>query len=126
MLALFETKELLFLFISRTEQRQLAQEHTERFVEFQPNEFSIIPDQIIFTDKLTDGEKMFLFKLFAVSSKKKGLLYHSNDTLAEEFGCSVSNVTKHLRLLKKKKAIEILSVGTFKARIICLTPWNLL
>lgn len=114
------------MFISKNERDQLEQEHIEKFRDYEAKTFVIIPTQLLMSDKLSDGEKMFYIKLTALSDKTTGTLLHANDTIAEELDCSMSNVFKFLDSLKKKNAIQTLSTGRNRKRIICLTPWNIL
>ncbi|QJT70461.1 hypothetical protein [Microcystis phage MaeS] len=116
------------MFYNSSERDELKHEHIEMFRSWQEKitKFSMIPDHLILTDKISEGERVFLFKLFALSDKFEGTLYHSNDKLAEELGCGVSNVKKYLDSLKKKKLIMTLSTGPNSPRVICLRPWIML
>lgn len=113
-------------YISKKEQDTLEKSYGEKFLNWQSElkgNFTIIPNQVLFNQTLTDGEKMFLIKLLGLANGE-GNLYHGNETLAEKLGCKYDNVAKYLGLLKKKKMLVTLTVGTNVKRVICLTPYN--
>lgn len=112
-------------YITKQQQNELEKSYGEDY-EIKRSEcdsFAIVPHSVIFSNVLTDGEKMFLIKLIGLANKK-GVLYHSNETIAERLGCKSDNVAKYLGLLKKKKMLITLTVGISTKRVICLTPYN--
>jgi len=116
-------------FITKAKQDELERINSDSFADWRSDLndklFIIFPEELLFRKDFTDGELRFYQKLFALSDKSKGVLYHSNAKLAELFHCSEDNVKHFLKLLKKKKAIDVLSTGIHNKRVICLTPWNL-
>lgn len=112
-------------YISKQQQQEFEKSYGEEYSikRGECESFAIVPLTVIFNENLTDGEKMFLIKLIGLANKQ-GCLYHSNESIAEKIGCKVDNVSKHLRLLKKKNMLVTLTVGTNVKRVICLTPYN--
>lgn len=113
-------------YLTRKQQDDLEKTYSDQFSIWKSElsgQFTILPNNILYGDFLTDGEKMFLFKLMGMANTG-GCLYHGNETLSEKLGCKVDNVAKYLRLLKKKKMLVTLTVGTNVKRVICLTPYN--
>lgn len=113
-------------YITKQKQDELEKSYGEKFSEWNSDltgNFTIIPNEILYNNDLTDGEKMFFLKLLGLSNSS-GSLYHGNDTLAEKLGCKYDNVAKYLGLLKKKNMLVTLTVGTSTRRVICLTPYN--
>lgn len=113
-------------YITRKQQEELEKSYGEQFAIWKSElsgQYTMIPNNLICGDFLTDGEKMFLFKLMSMANSN-GCLYHGNETLAEKLGCKIDNTAKYLGLLKKKKMLVTLTVGTSVRRVICLTPYN--
>jgi biotin operon repressor len=115
-------------FITKEEQCRLEKVWLESYMSWrsEAKEFILFPSAIITNKEFTDGEIRFYLQLFRLSDYQKGILYHSNEKLAEHIGCSENNVKHFLKLLKKKQAIEVLSTGIHNKRVICLTPQRLL
>lgn len=112
-------------YITKQKQSELEDQYGEKFANWKSElagKYSIVPHEILFSSKLTDGERMVYIKLLALANSQ-GALYHSNEALAEKLECKVDNVAKYLRLLKKKDLLVTLTVGTNTKRVICLTPY---
>ena len=115
-------------FITKEEQDKFEKVWSESYMNWKSdtNKFVLFPSSIIVNKDFTDGDIRFYLQLFRLCDYQKGVLYHSNEKLAEHIGCSENNVKHFLKSLKKKNAIEVLSTGIHNKRVICLTPQRLL